>query len=190
MSFQTFVCVAGQHRRMPDQALGMSDVAPDFDLDIMKEKQTQFDIETDVLSNICRVLQKAAPDIVLMHGDTSINFAIARVCFYQQIPVGHVEVGLRVSNVASPYPKGFNRQAVGIMAKYHFALTQFSHNNLSPLVRNTAYEERGGDDGVHIMEPLDALDFHDFVAWCYLILADTCGTQEEVLALGKLCWLS
>ncbi len=127
---QTVVCVTGQHRQMLDQVLKAFSVTPDYDLSIMKDGQTLFDITSGILDRIKPVLEEVAPDVVLVHGDTSTTFATALACFYMQIPVGHVEAGLRTYDIFSPYPEEFNRQAVGIIAKYHFAPTKRSRDNL------------------------------------------------------------
>ena len=264
---QTVVCVTGQHRQMLDQVLDAFGVEPDYDLSIMKEKQTLFDITTNILNRIKEVLGKEAPDVVLVHGDTSTTFVTALACFYLQIPVGHVEAGLRTYNIYSPYPEEFNRQAVGIVAKYNFAPTEMSRQNLiregknpdsifvtgntaidalnttvkkdyshpeldwaadsrlimltahrrenqgepmyqmfraikrivdehkdlkviypihmNPVVRKAAADIFGNDSRFHIIEPLDVLDFHNFLARSYLILTDSGGFQEEAPSLGK-----
>lgn len=264
---QTVVCVTGQHRQMLDQVLEAFHVVPDYDLSIMKERQTLFDVTTNILNDIKVVLEQEKPDVVLVHGDTSTTFATALSCFYLQIPVGHVEAGLRTYNIYSPYPEEFNRQAVGIIAKYNFAPTETSKNNLlregkdagsiyvtgntaidalkttvresyshpeldwasgsrlimltahrrenlgepmhnmfrairrvmeehpdvkaiypihmNPVVRKAAEEELGGLDRVHIIPPLDVLDFHNFLARSYMILTDSGGIQEEAPSLGK-----
>lgn len=264
---KTVVCVTGQHRQMLDQVLEAFHVVPDYDLSIMKEKQTLFDVTTNILNSIKAVLEQEKPDVVLVHGDTSTTFVTALSCFYLQIPVGHVEAGLRTYNIYSPYPEEFNRQAVGIIAKYNFAPTEMSRNNLlregkddssiyvtgntaidalkttvrenythpeldwaagsrlimltahrrenlgepmhnmfrairrvmeehpdvkaiypihmNPVVRKAAEEELGGLDRVRIIEPLDVLDFHNFLARSYLILTDSGGIQEEAPSLGK-----
>lgn len=127
---RTLVCVTGQHRQMLDQVLHAFEVVPDFDLSIMKEKQTLFDITVNILQGIRSVLEQEKPDVVLVHGDTSTTFATALACFYLQIPVGHVEAGLRTYDIYSPYPEEFNRQAVSIVAKYNFAPTPLSRDNL------------------------------------------------------------
>ena len=127
---RTLVCVTGQHRQMLDQVLHAFEVVPDFDLSIMKEKQTLFDITVNILQGIRSVLKQEKPDVVLVHGDTSTTFATALACFYLQIPVGHVEAGLRTYDIYSPYPEEFNRQAVSIVAKYNFAPTPLSRDNL------------------------------------------------------------
>ena len=264
---QTVVCVTGQHRQMLDQVLEAFSVQPDYDLSIMKDKQTLFDITTSILEKIKFALEKEKPDVVLVHGDTSTTFVTALACFYLQIPVGHVEAGLRTYNIYSPYPEEFNRQAVGLVAKYHFAPTEISRQNLlregkkaediyvtgntaidalqttvrddythpelewasdsrlimitahrredlgepmrnmfrairrimdehpdlkaiypihmNPIVRRTAEEILGDDDRIHIIEPLDVLDFHNFLARSYLVLTDSGGIQEEAPSLGK-----
>lgn len=266
-SVQTIVCVTGQHRQMLDQVLEAFHVQPDYDLSIMKDKQTLFDVTTNILTRIKAVLEEVNPDVVLVHGDTSTTFVTALACFYLQIPVGHVEAGLRTYNIYSPYPEEFNRQAVGIIAKYNFAPTELSKNNLlkegkdpssiyvtgntaidalkttvcedythpelewakgsrlimltahrrenlgepmhhmfraikrivdehddlkviypihmNPLVRQAAADIFGDDDRFHIIEPLDVLDFHNFLSRSYLILTDSGGIQEEAPSLGK-----
>lgn len=266
-SIETVVCVTGQHRQMLDQVLDAFGVVPDYDLSIMKERQTLFDVTVNILERIREVLEKEQPDVVLVHGDTSTTFVTALACFYLQIPVGHVEAGLRTYDIYSPYPEEFNRQAVGIVAQYNFAPTELSRQNLlkegkkpesiyvtgntaidalkttvredythpelewakgsrlimltahrrenlgepmhhmfrairrivdehsdikviypihmNPVVRKAADEELGDDDRIHIIEPLDVLDFHNFLARSYLILTDSGGIQEEAPSLGK-----
>ena len=127
---QTVVCVTGQHRQMLDQVLEAFHVVPDYDLSIMKDRQTLFDITTNILNRIREVLEAEKPDVVLVHGDTSTTFVTALACFYLQIPVGHVEAGLRTYNIYSPYPEEFNREAVGIISQYNFAPTELSRQNL------------------------------------------------------------
>ena len=129
-TIETIVCVTGQHRQMLDQVLNAFNVVPDYDLSIMKDKQTLFDITTNILNRIKEVLESVKPDVLLVHGDTSTTFVTALACFYMQIPVGHVEAGLRTYNIYSPYPEEFNRQAVGIISQYNFAPTELSKNNL------------------------------------------------------------
>lgn len=129
-NIETIVCVTGQHRQMLDQVLETFDVIPDYDLSIMKDKQTLFDITTNILNKIKEVLEKENPDIVLVHGDTSTTFVTALACFYLHIPIGHVEAGLRTYDIYSPYPEEFNRQAVSIISEYNFAPTEKSKNNL------------------------------------------------------------
>ena len=266
-NIHTVVCVTGQHRQMLDQVLEVFNVKPDYDLSIMKDKQTLFDITTTLLTKIRAVLEEVKPDVVLVHGDTSTTFVTALACFYLQIPVGHVEAGLRTYNIYSPYPEEFNREAVSIISQYNFAPTELSRNNLltegkkpetiwvtgntaidalkttvrkdysnpelewaegsrlilitahrrenlgepmhhmfrairrimdeyqdlkaiypihmNPVVRQEADEELGGDDRIHIIEPLDVLDFHNFMEHSYLILTDSGGIQEEAPSLGK-----
>ena len=266
-SVETIVCVTGQHRQMLDQVLEAFHVVPDYDLSIMKDKQTLFDITTNILNRIKEVLEEEKPDVVLVHGDTSTTFVTALACFYLQIPVGHVEAGLRTYNIYSPYPEEFNRQAVGIVSQFNFAPTEMSKENLlregkkpetiyvtgntaidalkttvredyrhselewakdsrlimitahrrenlgepmknmfrairrvmdehpdvkaiypihmNPVVRETANSILGDDDRIHIIEPLDVLDFHNFLSRSYLILTDSGGIQEEAPSLGK-----
>ena len=129
-SIQTVVCVTGQHRQMLDQVLETFGVVPEYDLSIMKDKQTLFDITAGILTRIRDVLEKEKPDVVLVHGDTSTTFVTALACFYMQIPVGHVEAGLRTYDIYSPYPEEFNRQAVSIISKFNFAPTEKSRDNL------------------------------------------------------------
>lgn len=266
-SIKTIVCVTGQHRQMLDQILDAFQVQPDYDLSIMKEKQTLFDVTTNILSTIREILEYEKPDVVLVHGDTSTTFVTALTCFYLQIPVGHVEAGLRTYNLYSPYPEEFNRQAVGIIARYHFAPTEEARDNLiregknpnfiyvtgntvidalkttvqenytnkylewakdsrlimltahrrenlgeplrsmfraikrtvdeidnikviypihmNPEVRAAADEILKDHNRIKIIEPLDVLDFHNFLARSYLILTDSGGIQEEAPSLGK-----
>ena len=261
------VCVTGQHRQMLDMVLDTFKVVPDYDLSIMKAGQTLFDITTNILNKIGAILDEVKPNVVLVHGDTSTTFVTALACFYKQIAVGHVEAGLRTYNIYSPYPEEFNRQAVGIIAKYNFAPTRLSEQNLlregkdpqsiyvtgntaidalkttvrvdythpelewakdsrlimitahrrenlgkpmhnmfrairrvmdehpdikaiypihmNPIVRQAADEELGGCAQIHIIEPLEVLDFHNFLARSYLILTDSGGIQEEAPSLGK-----
>ena len=264
---ETAVCVTGQHRQMLDQVLEAFSVVPDYDLSVMKDRQTLFDVTTNILNRIREVLEAVRPDVVLVHGDTSTTFVTALACYYLQIPVGHVEAGLRTYNIYSPYPEEFNRQAVGIIAAYHFAPTELSKKNLlkegkkpetiyvtgntaidalkttvrkdyahpvlewakdsrlimitahrrenlgepmkhmfrairrvcdehpdikavypihmNPAVRETAQAILGDDERIRIIEPLDVLDFHNFLARSYLILTDSGGIQEEAPSLGK-----
>ena len=266
-NIKTVVCVTGQHRQMLDQVLQAFSVEPDYDLSIMKEKQTLFDVTVNILERIKNVLEDVSPDVVLVHGDTSTTFVTALACFYMQIPVGHVEAGLRTYNIYSPYPEEFNRQAVSIISRYNFAPTELSKQNLlkegksadsiyvtgntaidalkttvreeythpelewakdsrlimitahrrenlgepmrhmfkairhvmdehsdvkaiypihmNPVVREIANEYLGNDDRIHIIEPLDVLDFHNFLNRSYLILTDSGGIQEEAPSLGK-----
>ena len=264
---ETVVCVTGQHRQMLDSVLNAFSVTPDYDLSIMKDKQTLFDVTTGILNGIGEVLDQVKPDVVLVHGDTSTTFVTALACFYKQIPVGHVEAGLRTYNIYSPYPEEFNRQAVSIISSYNFAPTALSRDNLlreghaedtifvtgntaidalkttvredyshaelerasgsrlimitahrrenlgepmrnmfrairrvmdehpdvkaiypihmNPVVRQVASEELAGCDRIRIIEPLEVLDFHNFLARSYMILTDSGGIQEEAPSLGK-----
>lgn len=266
-NIKTVVCVTGQHRQMLDRVLETFSVVPDYDLSIMKDKQTLFDITTNILDKIKAVLEEVKPDTVLVHGDTSTTFVTALACYYMSIPVGHVEAGLRTYNIYSPYPEEFNRQVVSIISKYNFAPTETAKNNLlkegkdkesifvtgntaidalkttvredyfheelewakdsrlivitahrrenlgepmhhmfrairriidenkdvkaiypihmNPVVRKAAKEELSGCDRIHIIEPLDVLDFHNFLSRCYMILTDSGGVQEEAPSLGK-----
>ena len=265
--FNTIVCVTGQHREMLKSVLEAFDVVPDYDLSIMKEKQTLFDVTASILDRIKGVLEKEKPDTVLVHGDTSTAFVTALACFYLQIPVGHVEAGLRTYNIHSPYPEEFNRQAISIISRFNFAPTETARLNLlkegreesgiyvtgntaidalkttvrdeyeheelewakesrmilitahrrenlgepmrqmfrairkvleehedvkaiypihmNPKVRQVAEEELGDCDKIHLIEPLDVLSFHNFLARCYLVLTDSGGIQEEAPSLGK-----
>lgn len=129
-NIKTIVCVTGQHRQMLDQVLEIFNVIPDYDLSIMKDNQTLFDITVNILSEIKEILEKETPDVVLVHGDTSTTFVTSLACFYLHIPIGHVEAGLRTYNIYSPYPEEFNRQVVSIISEYNFAPTKMAKNNL------------------------------------------------------------
>lgn len=288
---RTIVCVTGQHRQMLDQVLEVFGVVPDYDLSIMKDQQTLFDVTSGVLLGMRGVIEKVAPDVVLVHGDTTTSFAAALAAFYLQVPVGHVEAGLRTNNLYSPFPEEFNRQGVDVLAAFHFAPTQGARDNLlsegrpervaphgidthghvvneactpwplgggiwvtgntgidalattvredythpqldwaaegrlvvitahrrenlgepmhrmfrairrivdkfsdvkaiypihmNPQVREAAHAELDGCDRIRLIEPLDVLDFHNFLARSYLILTDSGGIQEEAPSLGK-----
>lgn len=264
---ETVVCVTGQHRQMLDQVLEAFQVEPDYDLSIMKDRQTLFDVTTNILNKIKEVLEKEKPNVVLVHGDTSTTFVTALACFYLQIPVGHIEAGLRTYNIYSPYPEEFNRQAVSIISQFNFAPTELSKNNLlkegkkeetifvtgntaidalkttvredythpdlewasdsrlimitahrrenlgepmqhmfrairrvmdehpdvkaiypihmNPVVREIADSILGDDERIRIIEPLEVLDFHNFLNRSYMILTDSGGIQEEAPSLGK-----
>ena len=266
-NIQTIVCVTGQHREMLDQVLNVFAIKPDYDLSIMKEKQTLFEVTENILKKIKEVLEIEKPNLVMVHGDTSTTFVTALACYYMQIPVGHVEAGLRTHNIYSPFPEEFNRQAVGLIAKYHFAPTEQAKQNLlnegkreesifvtgntaidalkttvrnnythpllkwasdsklilltahrrenlgeplkhifkaikrivdefedvkvvypvhlNPDIRKTAKGILGDNEKVRMIEPLDVLDFHNFMANAYLILTDSGGIQEEAPSLGK-----
>lgn len=266
-NIETIVCVTGQHRQMLDQVLEAFNVAPDYDLSIMKEKQSLFDVTSNILEKMKIILETEKPDVVLVHGDTSTTFATALSCFYLQIPVGHVEAGLRTYNIYSPYPEEFNRQAVSVISKYNFAPTELSKMNLikegknpdsiyvtgntaidalrttvksdythehldwaddsrlimltahrrenlgepllrmfraikrivdetpdikviypihmNPIVREAANSILSDCNRIRIIEPLEVLDFHNFLSRSYLILTDSGGIQEEAPSLGK-----
>lgn len=265
-SIETVVCVTAQHRQMLDQVLKMFGVAVDYDLNIMRDRQTLFDITTNILNGIKSILDKEKPDIVLVHGDTSTTFVTSLACFYLQIPVGHIEAGLRTYNIFSPYPEEFNREAVSIIAQYNFAPTPFAKDNLvkegkrpetiyvtgntvidamkytvredyshpeldwvenkklifitahrrenigepmrqmfraikrvleehqdckaiypihmNPAVREIADAELEGCERIHIIDPIDVFDCHNFEARSYLCLTDSGGIQEECPSYG------
>lgn len=265
--FQVIVTVTGQHREMLQQVLDVFNVQPDYNLKIMKPGQTLFDVTSDVVTRLKPILETERPDVVLVHGDTSTSFAAALACFYLQIPVGHVEAGLRTHDIYSPWPEEFNRQAVDIVARWYFAPTETSKKNLlnegkeenriwitgntgidalrttvregysdpeldwaegsklilitahrrenlgnpmhhmfrairrvmeehpdtkaiypihmNPKVRQAAHEELDGFDRLRIIEPLDVVDFHNYMARSYLVLTDSGGIQEEAPSLGK-----
>lgn len=266
-NIKTIVCVTGQHRQMLDQVLNTFSVIPDYDLSIMKEKQTLFDVTTNILNKIKETLEQEKPDVVLVHGDTSTTFVTSLACFYLQIPVGHVEAGLRTHNIHSPFPEEFNRQAVSIISEYNFAPTETAKQNLlnesrdikkifvtgntaidalkttvkdnykhpmldwasgsrlimitahrrenlgepmkhmfnaikrivnehndikviypihmNPMVREIANSILAGSDRIRIIDPLEVVDFHNFLNASYLILTDSGGIQEEAPSLGK-----
>lgn len=128
--FDTKVCVTGQHREMLDQVLQLFDITPDYDLNIMKQGQDLYDVTARVLIGMRDVLKEATPDCVLVHGDTTTSMAAALAAFYQQIPVGHIEAGLRTHNIYSPWPEEINRQITGRITTWHFAPTALSKQNL------------------------------------------------------------
>ena len=265
-SIETIVCVTAQHRQMLDQVLKTFGIVPEYDLNIMKNRQTLFDITTGVLDGIRGVLEKEKPDVVLVHGDTSTTFVTALACFYLQIPVGHVEAGLRTYDIFSPYPEEFNREAVSIISQYNFAPTNLSRENLlregrkpeniyvtgntvidamrhtvrddythpelewigegrlifitahrrenlgkpmhnmfrairrvldehpdckavypihmNPIVREAAEFELGNCDHIHIIDPIDVIDCHNFESRAFLCLTDSGGIQEECPSYG------
>ena len=269
------VAVTGQHRQMLDQVLAAFGVVPDYDLKVMRDRQTLFDITTSVLNGMKEVLEEVDPSLILVHGDTTTTFAAALAAYYMQIPVGHVEAGLRTYDIHSPYPEEFNREAVSVLSEYNFAPTELSRQNLlregkkpesifvtgntvidalkttvrsdyshpelewaadsrlilitahrrenlgepmyrmfraikrvldeyddvkaiypihmNPAVRQAAadvfgaecFDTMGSDNTrLHIIEPLDVLDFHNFMSRSYLILTDSGGIQEEAPSLG------
>lgn len=163
---KTVVCVTGQHRQMLDQVLEVFNVVPDYDLSIMKDRQTLFDVTTNILNKIGNVLDEVKPDVVLVHGDTSTTFVTALACFYKQIPVGHVEAGLRTYDIYSPYPEEFNRQAVGIIAKYNFAPTERSANNLITEGKNPDSIYITGNTAIDALKTTVRADFqHEVLEW-------------------------
>ncbi|MCR5845271.1 MAG: UDP-N-acetylglucosamine 2-epimerase (non-hydrolyzing) [bacterium] len=264
---ETVVCVSGQHREMLDQVLEAFDVVPDYDLSVMTDGQSLSDITTRVLIGMQGIIDECKPSLMLVHGDTTTTFAAALAAFYRQVPVGHVEAGLRTRDLTAPYPEEFNRQAVDIVTSLHFAPTEASKTNLldeckdpgtvfvtgntvidalkttvrsdyshpeldwagdsrlilitahrrenlgepmhgmfrairriieetpdvkavypvhrNPIVREIADAELSGCERLHLIEPLDVLDFHNFMARSHLILTDSGGIQEEAPSLGK-----
>lgn len=264
--FEAIVTVTAQHRQMLDQVLDIFNIVPDYDLNIMKERQTLIDVTTRGIAGLDKVMKEASPDIVLVHGDTTTTFAASLAAYYNQIPVGHVEAGLRTWNKYSPYPEEMNRQLTGVIADLHFSPTAKSAENLimenkqqenifitgntaidalqttvkkeydhevlrkvgndrlilltahrrenlgepmrnmfraikrivdehediqvvypvhmNPAVRETANEILGENPKIHLIEPLDVIDFHNFAARAYLILTDSGGVQEEAPSLG------
>ena len=159
-NIQTVVCVTGQHRQMLDQVLETFQVVPDYDLSIMKERQTLFDITTNILNKVKEVLEKEKPDAVLVHGDTSTTFVTALACFYLQIPVGHVEAGLRTYDIYSPYPEEFNREAVSIISSYNFAPTIKAKENL---IKEGKKEENIWITGNTVIDALKTTVKEDYV---------------------------
>ena len=164
--FQVVVCVTGQHRQMLDQVLHAFSVEPDYDLAIMKERQTLFDVTAGILEGIRAVLEAERPDLVLVHGDTSTTFVTALACFYLQIPVGHVEAGLRTYDVASPYPEEFNRQAVSIISRYNFAPTERARDNLLGERRDPASIFVTGNTAIDALKTTVREDYsHPLLDW-------------------------
>jgi UDP-N-acetylglucosamine 2-epimerase (non-hydrolysing) len=264
---ESIVTVTAQHRQMLDQVLETFKIQPDYDLNIMKDRQTLIDVTTNALHGLDGVMKDARPDIVLVHGDTTTTFVGSLAAFYNQIAIGHVEAGLRTGNKYSPYPEEMNRQLTGVMADLHFAPTENSKENLlkenkneqaifvtgntaidalkttvqenyqhpvlekigddrmilltahrrenlgqpmrnmfraikrilaehedvqviypvhlNPAVREVADEILGNDPRIHLIEPLEVFDFHNFAARSYMILTDSGGIQEEAPSLGK-----
>lgn len=263
----TVVCVSGQHRQMLDQVLAVFGIHPDYDLSIMQAGQSLFEITEKILNGMKRILETVRPDIVLVHGDTTTAFATALACFYLDIPVGHVEAGLRTYDMKSPFPEEFNRQCIGLTASWHFAPTQTAANHLvnegkaadtvyitgntsidalkttiqdgyrheqldwagdsrlilltahrrenigapmknmfravlkivneqedvkviypvhmNPAVQETAQAILGGHERIHLIQPLNVIEFHNIMASACLILTDSGGIQEEAPSLGK-----
>ncbi len=266
---EVFTCVSGQHRELLSSVLNSFGVRADYDLNIMRERQTLFDITSSILEKFKEVIDDVRPDIVLVHGDTSTAFAASLACFYMGVPVGHIEAGLRSGNIFEPYPEEFNRRAISLVSHYDFAPTLLAKENLTkegkdekrifvtgntvidalkttvtdnythkelewandkngrmiiltshrrenigepmrsvfravkrvaeerkyvriiypvhpnPRVREIAQSEFFGVGNIHIIEPLDVIDFHNFIARSYLIITDSGGIQEEASALGK-----
>lgn len=165
-NFDVCVCVTGQHRQMLDQVLDVFDVVPDYDLSVMKKEQTLFELTNNILNNIKEVLQEFKPDIVLVHGDTSTTFATTLACFYLQIPVGHVEAGLRTYNIYSPYPEEFNRQAVAIIAKFNFAPTESAKLNLLNEGKNSNTIYVTGNTAIDALKTTVRDDYvHEYLEW-------------------------
>lgn len=150
-TFKTVVCVTGQHRQMLDQVLKLFEITPDYDLNIMKQGQDLYDVTARVLTGMRDVLKEAQPDVVLVHGDTTTSTAAALAAFYQQIPVGHVEAGLRTHNIYSPWPEEMNRQITGRIATYNFAPTPLSKANL---LREAVAEESIAVTGNTVIDAL------------------------------------
>ncbi|RIJ69502.1 UDP-N-acetylglucosamine 2-epimerase (non-hydrolyzing) [Rummeliibacillus sp. TYF005] len=264
---QTIVTVTAQHRQMLDQVLDTFKITPDYDLNIMKNRQTLLDVTTRGLEGLDEVMKEAKPDIVLVHGDTTTTFVASLAAFYNQIAIGHVEAGLRTGNKYSPFPEEMNRQLTGTMADIHFAPTEQAKQNLlienkkensivvtgntaidalkttvsdhydhpvlkqlgqdrmilltahrrenlgepmrhmfkaikrlltefndvqvvypvhlNPVVREIANEILGDEPKVHLIEPLEVFDFHNFASRSFMILTDSGGVQEEAPSLGK-----
>lgn len=165
-SLKTIVCVTGQHRQMLEQVLEAFEIAPDYDLSVMKECQTLFDITTNILNGIKEILTKEKPDVVLVHGDTTTTFVTALACFYLQIPIGHVEAGLRTYDIYSPYPEEFNRQAVGIIATYNFAPTELSKQNLLREGKNADTIFVTGNTAIDALKTTVSADYyHPVLEW-------------------------
>lgn len=261
------VCLTGQHREMLNPVMDIFKVQADYNLDIMRQNQTLSSITESVLNKLDDVLETENPDLILVHGDTTTSFAAALAGFYRQIPIGHIEAGLRTYHMDSPYPEEFNRQAVDLITKLYFAPTEQARQNLlregredeniyvtgntvidalsltvrsdyhsedldwcsdsrlvlltahrrenlgepmyhmfrairrvieelsdvkviypvhkNPRVREVAQEVLAGTDRIRLIEPLDVVDFHNFMARSYLILTDSGGIQEEAPSLGK-----
>ncbi|MBS4213091.1 UDP-N-acetylglucosamine 2-epimerase (non-hydrolyzing) [Bacillus sp. FJAT-49825] len=266
VQIKSIVTVTAQHREMLDQVLNIFEITPDYDLNIMKERQSLVGVTTRALEGLDQVLAEVKPDIVLVHGDTSTTFVASLAAFYHQIPIGHVEAGLRTHNKYSPYPEEMNRQLTGVLADLHFSPTvqskqnllvenkkeesifitgntaidalkttvksQYSHPvldrlggdrlvlmtahrrentgkpmenmfnairrlvekhddvqvvypvHMNPVVREIAGRILGDNDRIHLIEPLDVIDFHNFASQAYLILTDSGGVQEEAPSLG------
>ena len=165
-NFETYVCVTGQHREMLKQVLNVFNVVPDFDLDIMKDKQTLFDVTINILNRIKPVLEQVQPDIVLVHGDTTTTFATALACFYLHIKVGHVEAGLRTYNLDSPWPEEFNRQAVSIVSRLNFCPTELSKQNLLKEGKDESTIFVTGNTAIDALKSTVSKDYaNDYLDW-------------------------
>lgn len=165
-NINTIVCVTGQHKQMLDQVLTVFNIIPEYNLCIMREGQTLFDITTNILNKIADVLDEVKPDVVLVHGDTSTTFATALACYYKQIPVGHVEAGLRTHNIYSPFPEEFNRQAVSIVSRYNFAPTELSKENLVKEGRNIETITVTGNTAIDALKTTVKADYnHPVLDW-------------------------
>ncbi|MEH7564126.1 non-hydrolyzing UDP-N-acetylglucosamine 2-epimerase [Priestia megaterium] len=265
-AFNVFVCVTAQHREMLDQVLKVFNIQPDFDLNIMKDRQTLVDVTTRALNGLNNIIKEVKPDMVLVHGDTTTTFVGGLAALYNQVAIGHVEAGLRTNNKYSPFPEEMNRQLTGVIADLHFAPTELAFDNLrmenkpentifmtgntvidaqkttvyedyhhplldeisglrmvlmtahrrenlgdpmrnifhairrlvdhhqdiavvypvhmNPMVKEAADDILGNHPRIKLIEPLDVIDFHNFMARSYLILTDSGGIQEEAPALG------
>ena len=165
-NFNTVVCVTGQHREMLAQVLDAFQVVPDYDLAIMQDKQTLFDVTINILDRIKIVLAKEKPDVILVHGDTSTTFVVSLAAFYLHIPVGHVEAGLRTYNLQSPFPEEFNRQATGIIADFHFAPTETAKRNLINEGKNEANIFITGNTAIDALNTTIQKNYsHDVLNW-------------------------
>lgn len=164
--FRTVVCVTGQHREMLDQVLSVFNITPDYDLHVMRQNQTLFDITTSILNGMREVLESEQPDEVLVHGDTTTSFAAALAAFYLQIPVGHVEAGLRTYNLASPWPEEFNRQAVDVLCTHYFAPTQQARQNLLHEAKPDEQIIVTGNTGIDALRTTVQEDYtHEALEW-------------------------
>lgn len=182
-SFETKVLVTGQHREMLTQVLEAFQVVPDFNLSIMKEKQTLFDITTSILNEIRQILSEERPDLVLVHGDTSTTFATALACFYMQIPVGHVEAGLRTYDIMAPYPEEFNRQAVGSIASLNFAPTHMARENLIREGKNPDTVYVTGNTAIDALQTTVKKHYdHEILHWAkgYRLIVLTAHRRENL----------
>lgn len=158
--FEVSVCVTGQHKEMLQQVLDIFQIQPDYDLAVMKAGQDLFDITSKVLLGMREILKCASPDIVLVHGDTTTAYVSAMAAFYLQIPVGHVEAGLRTWNMASPFPEEFNRQGIGVLAKYHFAPTEQAKKNLLAEGKKEEFIKVTGNTGIDALFTTVKQEFH------------------------------